>query len=386
MAAPQAAEWAVKHLLSARINAVAEVNSVELHQAAWFVGMAAATLDGTLTTAIETGTLIVVPPTFISMKPVIDLVPNLEPALKDTLAMLVCWEMRDPIYTAYMEDASRSAILSTVTAEGAAIKRLVSYLQVGMEAFNAMGYPYPPDVQRISVSGDLHHLTADDNSSTPRPPPLVTRFTPRISLAETDSAPLSDPRHSLDCGDLGSTDVHYSTLADHMTRPADCPAPRISSVGTADNPCCDRRDTCRHPGTNGRARCLQRIFPNSISRECLRLPRSSAVEDMACDHAFRTPCLPTSLQAIFNMSQAFRSMTTRSYMQHAIRELRLILLNTFSYMLLVSFSAYILVQRTTSPFVSLHAHFNVSRAYCSATTGSRIQDVVRELRLILLNA
>ena len=34
MATPQAAEWAVKHLLSAGINAVAEANRVELHRTA----------------------------------------------------------------------------------------------------------------------------------------------------------------------------------------------------------------------------------------------------------------------------------------------------------------------------------------------------------------
>ena len=73
--------------------------------------------------------------------------------------------MRDPVYTAYMDDASRSAILSTVTAEGASIKRLVSYLQVTFksgwrhpQSLTALGCAYPPDVQRISNGGNLHRL------------------------------------------------------------------------------------------------------------------------------------------------------------------------------------------------------------------------------------
>ena len=391
MAAPQAAEWAVKHLLSARINAVAETNKIELHRTAWFVGMAAVILDGALTSAIAEGALVVVPPTFISMKPVVDLVPNLEPGLKDALAMLVCWGMRDPVYTAYMDDASRSAIMGTVTAEGAAIKRLVSYLQVGMEVFAALGYAYPPDVERISDGGDLHHLLADGNSLASCPPPLVTCFTPRISPAETGGACLCTPhcslsaRHILNCDGLSPPDVHCGTLADHMTRSTHCFAPRISSAEITNNPCRNRRDACRHPDTNVRARWLQR------SRRCLRLPRSSAVEAMASlvlndssDDAFRTLCLLTSLQVDcqvnLSVSRAFRGMTTRS--RHVIREISSILINIFSYTLQMPSQRAL---RATCPIDSL-SNFNVFQVYRSMTTRSRMQDTVRELRLILLNA
>jgi hypothetical protein len=97
------------------------------------------------------------------MVPLLDTLPENATALKDALAMLLCWGVREKVYTAYMDASSRTAIMSTVSPEPASVQRLVSFLRVAQKEFNDVGYLYPPDPSTVNYGVELRHLTGNGN-------------------------------------------------------------------------------------------------------------------------------------------------------------------------------------------------------------------------------